>query len=344
MTNGQQEIATDKQEGQEDADLEQAEPEFKEEHKNTGIVPGSSDSRLEEAEGAFHNQLENIGVAEAEASEKTPSPNKEETAKENQQILAALGFKLYNDAGVIKYNIRVLDIKIGVTFNETNPLGKIWAYKIPEGDEEKKFLKNGELKDHLLIKKYEAIKEGKESLPEISVVGKITEKHGKAIKVEIEENGEKKEIFYGQGAVKKDAEGYFLPAGFSKATKEHEAKMTLARDIRLPDYEEQLKAAPATDTTKKEDVPKEKGEIQPTDKTTLAEVIHKGPVTLTEGEEPTVDYYVSLLGEITEKVDAEERIADRERGYGISKVFDAVTKDRRARLIAALKNGGDHEE
>ena len=370
MTEDLQTALRDEQEGleKEERELEQAEEEFKEEFgsdmvdvnepteeeraKERNIAPGSSDPRADEAAKEFINQLENTGMAESKASDKTPSPPKKgETAKENQQILAALGFKLYNDAGVIKYNIRVLDIKIGVTFNETNPLGKIWAYKIPEGDEEKKFLKNGELKGHLLIKKYEAIKEGKESLPEISVTGKILEKRGKAIKVEITENGETEEIFFGQGAVKKDKDGnYFIPAGFSKGGKdkggkERDAKMSLPRDIQLPDYLTQLKQAPAADTTKKEDVPKEKEKIPPTDKSTLADVIHKDPVTLAEGEKPTVDYYVNLIGEITEKVDAEERIADRERGYAISKVFDAVTKDRRAALIAELKTkGGDHEE
>jgi len=230
-----------------------------------------------------------------------------------------------------------MDVKIGVTFNETNPLGKVWAYKIPEGDEEKQFLKNGDLKQHPLIQKYHAIQEDKEPLPEISVTGKITEKRGKAIKVEIEENGEKKAIFYGQGAVKKDKEGqYFIPAGFSKATKDHEAKMETPRDIRLPAYGTQLEEAPIADTTKEKDAQEEKAE-----QGTMADKIHpKEPVPLTEGEKPTVDYYVNLIGEITVKVNAEERIADRERGYAISKVFDAITRDTRTALIAELKNGG----
>ena len=346
MTNGQQEISGDKEE----ADLEKAEKQFREEQKNTETVPESADPKLEEAE----------------ASEKTPSPKKEETAKENQRILAALGFKRYEDAGVIKYNIRVMNIKIGVTFNETNPLGKIWAYKIPEGDEEKKFLKNGDLKSHPLIQKYEAIKEGKEPLPETSVTGKILEKRGKAIKVEIIENGETKEIFFGQTTPKKDAEGYFIPAGFSKATKDHEAKMTLARDIRLPDYLVQLEHAPTADITKeKEEEAKEKGEIQPTDKGTLAGAIFKGTGTQIEEEKPAVPEliakYVDILAQVTVAIKAEDRIQDREKGYAVKFVYYSVIEETKKTELSEstiqaiahailnskmplLEKEGDHEE
>ena len=297
-----------------------------------------ADRELAEAEKEFADET-GSNIVDVDVAE----PKKEETAEQNQRILAALGFKRYEDLGVIKYNIRVLNVKIGVTFNETNPLGIVWAYKIPEGDEEKKFLKNSELKDHPLIQKYEAIKEGKEPIPETSVTGHITEKRGKAIKVEITENGETKEIFYGQGAVKKDSDGYFLPAGFSKATKDHEAKMEMSRDIRLPDYEIEMKQAPIADTTKEKDASTEKKDA-PTDNTTLANVIHKEPATLTEGEKPTVDYYVNLIGEITEKVGVEERIESKERGYAINMVFNAITRDTRTALIAELKNGGDEEK
>ena len=310
------------------------------------VTSDEAEQEFKDAEKAFEEKNKTIATQQLGEETKAVSNPKDlpHTAKENQQILEALGFKRYEDLGVIKYNIRVLNIKIGVTFNETNPLGKIWAYKVPEGDENKEFLKNGELAEHPLVEKYIAIKEGKEPMPEISVTGKILEKRGKAIKIEIEENGEKKEIFFGQGAVKTDKDGHFVPAGFSKSGKdkegkERDAKMNLPRDIRLPDYEVALKSAPIADITKEKDAQEEK-----VDKGTIADKIpHKKPVTLAEGEDPTVDYYISLIGEITEKVEAEERIAERERGYAISKVYDAITKDRRARLIATLKNGGDHE-
>lgn len=82
------------------------------------------------------------------------------------------------------------------------------------------------------------------------------------------------------------------------------------------------------------DIPKEKDDV----------ITHKEPVTLAEGEKPTVDYYVQLIGEITEKVKAEERITKNEWGYAINMVFHAVTKDMRTALISELKNGNDKGE
>lgn len=292
---------------------------------------------LEEAERAFVDET-GSNIVDVDITE----PTKEETAEQNQRILATLGFKPYKDAGVIKYNIRVLDIKIGVTFNETNPLGKIWAYFVPEGDEEKKFLKNGDLKQHPLIQKYHAIQEGKEPMPEISVVGKITEKRGKAIKIQIEENGETKEIFFGQGAIKKDKGGHFIPAGFSKAVKDkHEAKMAVPRDIRLPDYLTQLEQAPATDTTKEKDAPKEKEEVQLTGKTTMDKAIKPKEIEYTDTraqviEAELIQKYTNLLANVTEAILAEDRIPSREKGYAVKFVYYSVK--------GALENGGDHEE
>ena len=73
-----------------------------------------------------------------------------------------------------------------------------------------------------------------------------------------------------------------------------------------------------------------------------AEAVRLAPVIVTDSEK--VDYYISLIGEITKKVEVEERIPTGERGYAISKVFDAITRDRRSELIAELKNGGNSEE
>lgn len=363
----------------------QKETQKKVETSHGPVSPGSSDPRLKEEEEKYIKQLENLGMAQEGAPDKTPSPKKEETpeleeefgseieeieeekpkkqetAKENQRILAALGFKQYNDLGIIKYNIRVLDVKIGVTFNETNPLGYVWAYVVPEGDEDKVFLKNGELKDHPLIQKYHAIKEGREPLPEITVTGKILEKRGKALRIEIEENGELKEIFYGQGAVKKDKDGnHFIPAGFSKGGKdkdgkEHDAKMDIPRDIQLPDYLAQLKQVPTADASKKEEFQKEKGKTKPTDKSTLADVvvpksqqttppppeaIDMGTGTQIE-EGPTVEEliakYEHIRTLITESVRDNERISDREKGYAINWISDKV-------VDALEKGGGNHEE
>ena len=302
-----------------------------------------AEQEFKEAEKAFEEENKTIATQQSGEETKAVSNPKDlpHTAKENQRILAALGFKPYEDAGVIKYNIRVLDIKIGVTFNETNPLGKIWAYIVPEGDEEKKFLKNGDLKQHPLIQKYHAIQEGKEPMPEISVTGKITEKRGKAIKVEIEENGEKKEIFFGQGAVKKDKDGYFVPAGFSKATKDHDAKMAVPRDIRLRDYLTQLEQAPAADTAKeKKELPKKpdelkKTELQPTEKSKEIEYTDTRTQVI---EAELIQKYTNLLANVTEAIKAEDRIPEREKGYGIKFVYYSV------KYAMENVNGGDHEE
>ena len=282
----------------------------------------AAEQELKEAEGAFKD----VDVLE---------PKKEETAGQNQQILAALGFKPYHDAGVTKYSIWVMNIKIGATFNETNPLGKVWAYYISEGDEDKVFLKNGELAEHPLIQKYRAIQEDKEPIPEISVVGEITEKRGKAIKVEITENGENKAIFFGQGAVKTDKDGHFIPTGFSRATKDHEAKMAVPRDIRLPDYETQLEQAPATDTTKeKNELPKKpdelaKTDLQPTEKTIMDEVIKSKEIEYTDTrvqvtEAELIQKYTNLLANVTEAILAEDRIPSREKGYAVKFVYYSV--------------------
>ena len=289
-----------------------------------------AERELEEAEEAFgkSDAVTDMQVANTE----------EQVAKTNMQILVALGFRRYDDKDETNFNMRVMNIKIGVKFNDNNPTGKVWAYELAE-DNKKNFFKNGDLKQLPVVQRYYNIQEGKEPIPEITVTGKITEKHGKAIKVEIAENGELKELTFGLGAVKKDKDGHFIPGGFSKATEKNpEQKMDIPRDIRLPDYETQLEQAPIADTAKEES--KERAE-----KGTLADVIHKEPVPLIEGEKPTVDYYINLIGEITEKVRAEERISEREQGYAISKVFDAITRDTRTALIAELKNGGnDHEE
>jgi len=68
------------------------------------------------------------------------------------------------------------------------------------------------------------------------------------------------------------------------------------------------------------------------------------PEKQTQAEQNRIKEYVTLLAEITEAVDAEERISEQERGYAINMVFNAITRDRRSELIAELRNGGDREE
>lgn len=58
--------------------------------------------------------------------------------------------------------------------------------------------------------------------------------------------------------------------------------------------------------------------------------------SVSEADVTPVDYYVKLIGEITEKVEAEERINPHEKGYAINMIFNAVTRDTRTALIAEL--------
>ena len=64
------------------------------------------------------------------------------------------------------------------------------------------------------------------------------------------------------------------------------------------------------------------------------------PATPPAATKPTVDEliykYLDILAKVTEAVNAEDRIPDREKGYGTKFLFYKVT--------AALENGGDHEE
>ena len=268
---------------------------------------------LEDAEAEFSDE---------EQTEKQPG------AENNMQILTALGFKRYDDDDGTNFSIRILNTKIGVKFNPENPTGKAWAYILAE-DGKKDFIKNGSLKELQLVQRYLDIQAGKKPIPEATVTGRIIEKRNKSVVLEIEEDREKKEIIFGWGAVKKHDDGsHFIPLGFSKPSKDNpEGKMYVPRDILLPELDPQPEEAPAATTIPIAATP-------PTVKENLS-----GPI-----DSEKVDYYINLLAEITEKVGAEERISSGERGYAISKVFDAITRNRRSELIAELKNGGRTEE
>lgn len=56
----------------------------------------------------------------------------------------------------------------------------------------------------------------------------------------------------------------------------------------------------------------------------------------TKVEPGTIEKYVGILAQITQQVEAEERIPPTEKGYAINNVFQAVTRDMRSELIAEL--------
>jgi len=259
---------------------------------------------LENAEAAF--QDEDRGEEEEEAAF-------------NEKILTALGFKRYDDEDEINFGMIVLNTKIGVKFNPEHPTGKVWAYVLTE-DNKKDFIKNGNLKQLPLVQRYTDIQAGRKPVPERTVKGRIIEKRGRSMTVEIEEDAEKKEINYGLGAVKRHDDGHhFIPFGFSKPSSNNpEGKMSVPRDILLPELDAQT-PAPTTIPIKNRE---EQGrQAQPAAaEPTVPELISK---------------YTEMLALVTEAINAEDRIPEREKGYGIKFVFYSVR--------GALENGGEEQ-
>ena len=284
------------------------------------ISPEEKEEReLEDAEAAFQDE------------DQTEAEN-------NMQILIALGFTPhYHDKDPegndeTNFGIKVMNTKIGVKFNDKNPTGKVWAYELTE-DNKKEFIKNGDLKQLPLVQRYLDIQKGKKPIPKTTVTGRIIEKRGKGILIEIEEDGEKKEIFFGQGAVKRHDDGHhFIPFGFSKpSTDNPEGKMSVPRDVLVPGMDieinsSQTKAerkakAPAATTIPIKNREEATPAQPPAEKPTQAELIVQ---------------YVELLAQVTEAIEKEDRIPEREKGYGIKFVYYSVLENG--------KNGGSQEE
>ena len=302
---------------------------------------------MEEADAAYQEELENPEEAAADMEAELARKEKEATGAEYQKILIALGFTRYdNREKGISCKLKTGLLQIGRTFTDKQPTGNMWVKVLEDCAFGKKdeFLNKDACIKIPQVKLFYDIRDGILPIPDSTVQGKVVGKSEKAIQIQFTEFGQIRTEWWGFKAVYSSEEGVkYIPASYSKETKHYVPKMQAPRDLLLVNYEAELKDAEisttATDTGKRE----EEVEKEEVAKGTVADKIkpHKDPVTLAEGEEPTVDYYVSLIGEITEKINAEERIPEQERGYGISKVFDAVTKDRRARLIAVLKNGGE---
>ena len=262
---------------------------------------------------------------------------RDEEAENNQQILIALGFTPhYHDKDPegndeTNFGIRVMNTKIGVKFNPENPTGKAWAYILAE-DGKKDFIKNGDLNKLPLVQRYLNIQTGKKPIPEATVTGRIIEKRSKSVAVEIEEDGEKKEVIFGWGAVKKHEDGsHFIPLGFSKpSTDNPDGKMYVPRNILLPELDPQPGEAPAATTipppaaagVNQPELPPPEQKLPPrTPKATQAELITK---------------YLDIVVQVTKVVKENEGISERERGYVTNWICNAV-KDE-------LEKGGSHKE
>jgi len=87
--------------------------------------------------------------------------------KEHLEILSRLGFRVHKNGSGIQYSIRDGDHKIGITVNNKNPDGIIWAYCLDEhGNKSSDLLSEEEVNNLPIIQRYRAICEGKEELPE----------------------------------------------------------------------------------------------------------------------------------------------------------------------------------
>ena len=305
------------------------------------VSPEEAEEReLEDAEKEFEEENKTI------AAQQSGEPTKEETAKRYQDILIALGFTRYdNREKGIAYKLKAGSIQIGRTFTEKQQIGYTWVRYLTDCEHGKKgdFLKRDECKKIPLVSLFYKIRDGKLSIPEPTITGNIVGKSEKAVQIQFEEFGQTETEWWGFKAVYTEDGKKYIPASYSKETEKYTAKMQVPRDILLNDYESELETAEMTTSIGNSE---HRGETkEKVDRGTVAgKIPHKESVTLTEGEKPTVDYYISLIGEITAKVQAEERIPKVEWGYAISKVFDAITKDKRAALIAELQNkGGSHE-
>ena len=314
-----------------------------------------AEQELEDAEKAFEEKNKTI------AAQQSGEPTKEETAKKYQNILIALGFTRYdNKEKGIAYKLKAGSLLIGRTFTEQIQIGHTWVSCLEDCEHGKKgaFLKRDECKQIPQVALFYRIRDGELPIPESTVAGKVVDKSDKAIQIQFAEFGQIRTEWWGSGALKNDEEGIkFIPASYSKETKNYEAKMDVPRDIRLHNYGKELEQAPIADTTKEKDVPeKEKGESQPTEKTSMDKVIKPGePTEYTEA----IAKYTAVLAEVTEAIFAEDRIPSREKGYGVKFVYYSVVGENKkyelsdtamegiAKAILNAKvstTGGDHEE
>jgi len=300
-------------------------------------------------------------VEQQQQLEEAASQDEEQAeAESNMQILTALGFTAhYHDTDKegkdeTNFGIKVLDTKIGVKFNAINPTGKAWAYKLTE-DGKKEFIKNGDLKQLPLVQRYHNIQEGKKPIPDRIVTGRIIERVGRGLIIEIVEDGEKKEISFGQGAVKRhDDDGHhYIPSGFSKPSADNpEGKMSVWRDILLPDMDTQTSTPISGADLEVQRIKEGQGRAPPATTIPLPGVgqsevppdltppiEQKAPTTETEPRQAElIAKYVEMLAQVIVAVCVEDRIPKQEKGFGNKFVFYSVKH--------ALENGkgGDCEE
>ena len=132
--------------------------------------------------------------------------------------------------------------------------------------------------------------------------------------------------------------------GRAKRGSVKQAKEQIAEELRSHGWIGELTKTPEEEEQEQEqDCPKEQAEaeqdvyIDPEYEDLEGKFEPEPDGGKTKVEPGTIEKYVGILAQITQQVEAEERIPPTEKGYAINNVFQAVTRDMRSELIAALE-------
>ena len=129
----------------------------------------SNEEKAKEVEGKFGEDVVDAEVVEEgkEMEKEKEEEKKEETIEEKKErvidILLGIGFQRSKDKGdgKLRFYYKIDDNSaVGRTFQKEYPTGKFWAKK------QDKFLTEDECKQMEIVKKFYAIRDGKEKMPE----------------------------------------------------------------------------------------------------------------------------------------------------------------------------------
>lgn len=172
----------------------------------------------------------------------------EQKAEFYQRILVSLGFTRYDNGekGIV-CKLRTRELLIGRTFNSQHPTGRFWAKCLADCEfgEKDEFVREERLREIPLVDLFCCIRDGELSMPQPEVTGTVVGRSERAVQVQFIEFGHVKTEWWGMKAIKRNSKGeHFIPAGFSRQTDTHPAKMIVPRDIILPNYVSELERVP----------------------------------------------------------------------------------------------------
>jgi len=209
--------------------------------------------------GEPEKELETVtpDTVETELGPATPDNPAEQKLKRKQEILIALGFEYYdNHEKGVKYSMHVCqnktNIKLGKTF-KPNGSHFWWAFnKDLDATDKDRMLNPATLAKIPMLRLYNEILNGASEIPAKTITGHITKRVGKSVVIEFEspESWEEKGARFGEGALKFDVNGQFVPKSYSAETRTQPAKMKVPRAIRLPDYEREMASVEKTEKSR----------------------------------------------------------------------------------------------